>query len=436
MIRALATQSELAALKDALTLISENLNKHTNDSLSKAHGINIIDGPSNDGNGNDLSTYQDSHGDILGTHFVRFSINGVVYYAPAQNSTLAGNAGTGSLDTSDTTTEERATPGSTSLITDYATTEAQHAAIVEGLLLEHTLQTHQATHRNMSALAQSTFDTQGHTVGRYIVQMVVDTILYNIPCDTRLGGPPQPPRLTQFSPTSSRVDSPAGGGAYSAVTAFPVLPGGTKPFTYSYEYYKAGVWTAITPDTPTAAPFVNSAGSVSLSYSSTTGAITFTSGAPGGDAFDLVRVRLTVTGTGGAVSVDASGHDVIFEFQVQDHAPCCWFCTQANITSRLSPEEWSMIGRIEQHLFKRSRRMVAWYVKRGKLLVDKMVEKGVSQAWFEAFTRQSIELFRNGHLEQAAVLYRDVVAGCALHYWPEATSHRGLQAGLQDQKKP
>lgn len=436
MIRALATQSELAALKDALTLVSENLNAHVNDSLSKAHGINLIDGPANDGNGNDLSKYQDSAGDTLGTHFVRFSINGVVYYAPAKDSTLAGKTGSGSIDTSGQTDAAKATPSATSLITDYATIEAQHANVVDGLLLEHTGLTHQSAHGNMSVLAQTTFDTDGHIVGHYVVQMVVDGILYNIPCDTRLGGPAQSPRIAQFTPSSARVDSPSGGGGYAPYTIFPNVLGGTKPFTYSYEYYKAGVWTAITPNVGTSIPFVNSGNSVALSYSSTTGSMTFTSGEPGGDSYDVVRVRLTVTGPGGTTNVDSGNNLVTFEFQVQDHAPCCWFCSQANISRRLTAEEWSIIGTVEQHLFGRSRRMVAWYVKRGQPLVNKMLEAGVEQAWFEKFTDHVVTLFKEGKLAEAGIFYRDTVAECTLKYWPGGVKHRGLQAGLADQRKP
>ena len=64
----LVTQARLQEVKFAQNELVDNLYAHVNDSLSRAHGIELyyLPHPTYDSNGNDISIYWDSHGDRVG----------------------------------------------------------------------------------------------------------------------------------------------------------------------------------------------------------------------------------------------------------------------------------------------------------------------------------------------------------------------------------
>jgi hypothetical protein len=89
--RSIVTQVGIEDLKFALSEVAENLSTHINASLSKAHGLNIINGYI-DSDGNDLTTFQDSQGNVMGNYQLLFFINNVPYFAPALATALDGPA--------------------------------------------------------------------------------------------------------------------------------------------------------------------------------------------------------------------------------------------------------------------------------------------------------------------------------------------------------
>ena len=83
------TQTGLSDIKLTLNDIAADLEQHVNDSLSKAHGINIQPGYV-DSVGTDFTKYRNSNGDVIGDYLVSFLVNGSLYYAPAQLTTQSG----------------------------------------------------------------------------------------------------------------------------------------------------------------------------------------------------------------------------------------------------------------------------------------------------------------------------------------------------------
>jgi hypothetical protein len=203
MDRSIATQVGLKELKFALSEVAENLSAHVNASLSKAHGVNIINGYT-DSLGNDLTAYRDSFGNIVGNYFLRFVVGNVAYYAPAMLTALEGQPDTtGIIDTSETG-EDFSGQGSSSWITDYTSDQvAQAESMNDDVLIPHTRQPHWSTHGSMTVLTQNTFSTLGAKVGSHVVQVKYNNIVYNIPASLRFGGPPQVWRSFGFSTSSN-----------------------------------------------------------------------------------------------------------------------------------------------------------------------------------------------------------------------------------------
>lgn len=189
----IVTQGQLGDLKAALAQEADMLRFHAGDSMSAAHGFNIIQGPANDGLGNDLSSYQDSNGDVVGTHMLHVVVNGVDYYAPIMPTTLAGQDPLAGVAPN---LDPLLQPGNNCWVTEYATEATSDAyLVISGLLLPHTRQYFAETHGAVAAQALTTLDSSGHTVGTHVLVVYFNQKQLFIPAVTRLGGPPQPPRL-------------------------------------------------------------------------------------------------------------------------------------------------------------------------------------------------------------------------------------------------
>ena len=232
-IKSLATQSELHGLQDAVNVLAENLKAHASAPLGKAHGIQLVNGYVDDA-GNDLTTYQDSHGDIVADKFVAFCVDGILYYAPGATSTLAGQVSSVQA-IADSAGEVTGTLGGSTLITDYTSLEILHAQNVNSLFLEHTRLPHASAHQNMSAFLKTTLDSAGHTVGRYVVQLALGGTVYQVPCDRRLGGPVQPPRITSQPPDYSQGGSSISDAHRGPTWQGKVIAVGTLPIAYQWQ---------------------------------------------------------------------------------------------------------------------------------------------------------------------------------------------------------
>lgn len=319
--KTIITQAEIGRFRDILSLTAANLSAHANHSLSKAHGVEVATGYV-DGYGNDLTTYRNSRGVIVGTKMIRLAVNGVLYYAPAVPTSLAGQpAATGIPTDNPDDISTTVSPNPASLVTEYGSIEVAQAEAVNNLLLEHTRLNHDVVHsenQQMRVVQKSTFDATGALIGRFVAKLVIAGVEYELPCDTRLGGPPQPPQIRIF-PASKEVgdiDPPYG------ITSIPIIDGGTRPITFSYQYFNNGPWANLPLGVTTYIPFIGKATNSVLTtfVNSSTGEIRFDQGAPGGNSLAFVRVWATATNDAGTTSTDVNGNPLYFDFYVQDHA--------------------------------------------------------------------------------------------------------------------
>lgn len=192
----ISTQEELTGFKNELELLASNLNYHVNSSLSTGHGIDLVYG-FQDSDGHDRRTYQDSYGEIISgsdptkPNFIRFMVNGVPYYAPCLYNPSPDPgpqpAGTGSI----VLTPQSSAVGASSLITDYVSDQAVAAESIDASLLGHTLLAHQTAHFPVAITNVQTFAPSGAVLANYLASFTFGGQVYQIPCDTRLGGPVQ-----------------------------------------------------------------------------------------------------------------------------------------------------------------------------------------------------------------------------------------------------
>lgn len=230
--KSIVTQSQLGPLKLALAQDGDSLAYHINDSLSKAHGMVVLNGPNPDAYGNDLSCYKDSNDDIVGTKMMLFTVQGVNYYCPAISAGAIPGQSVNTGVTIDMTSLLQ--PGANSWITDYASTSTEDAQLImSGLLLPHTQEAYWEAHGGIRALAQTTLDSQGHIVGTHVIEIIVNQAKLQIPATTRLGGPSQPPRITlnPYDQNSVAGDGQGQPDVYMTATAI-----GTGPITYQWQY--------------------------------------------------------------------------------------------------------------------------------------------------------------------------------------------------------
>lgn len=243
--RNIVTQVGIEDLKFALSEVAENLSAHVNASLSKAHGLNILNGYIDD-NGNNLNTYQDATGTVVGTHFVLFQVGNANYYAPANLTTLAGQSETsGSIQTS----ADALAQGGSAWVTDYTSDQvAQARSMNTDVLIPHTRLPHRLAHGGMSVTAQATYNALGNQIGTHIIRFMFDNVVYNIPVSNRFGGPAQPPRISGIPPNLSDHSDAGSEGQNKVNRPLTVtLLAGTLPVAYHWQYNNSGVWTDITP---------------------------------------------------------------------------------------------------------------------------------------------------------------------------------------------
>jgi hypothetical protein len=221
------TQSALNDIKLVLNDIAANLSQHINDSMSLAHGINIFPN----------TTYHNVNGDLIGSYVVTFLVNGVIYYAPAQLTTLTGQPFTnGSIQVNLVNPQ---TVGRATWITDFtpAALAAAESARDE-VLIPHTQLGHWEVHGGMTAVARNSYDTNGHLYARSILRFLFNGQLYEIPCDTSMSGVPQPLKATL---STTYLYWPLSLGSFQAQhpAGYPVLAtasGGTGPYTFEWHY--------------------------------------------------------------------------------------------------------------------------------------------------------------------------------------------------------
>ena len=457
--KSIVTQSQLGSLKSALAQEADSLQFHAGDSMSAAHGFNVMNGPANDGNGNDLTYYLDSNGDVVGTAMLHVVILGVDYYVPVAPTALAGQDPSAGVVPDLSTLLQ---PGNNTWVTDYATEATDDANLVmTGLLLPHTRQYYAETHSGLSIQVLDSFDNQGHLVGNRVLVLYFGQKKIFIPCSTKLGGMSQPPGIAPATQCPALIEF---SGNYGGTTLPGVCqcfmrfeqkagesnPGqfhiqwsgitGTLPMLYTVQYSSDGTsgWQNLPPNTGTP---INNVGLTT--QNALYGCGTVLGSVSGGRTVDFAAYPTTAGGdSGGAVylrlKLDNStvgaggglGYTCAVRYWIQDNAKCCWFCTEAHKHRHISPEKWKLIGRVEQTVYKLDRRALASYVKHGDRLVERMVAHGVKPEHFVAFTDKIVDLAVRGYYEEAARFYVQFVANEINLHWPEST-HRGWKPYLK-----
>jgi hypothetical protein len=334
----LVTTDSLQEIKISEQEIVNNLFVHANASLSMAHGWEYLRLPSPflDAFGNDLSTYCDSNGDIVGHFQLRLTFDNTNYYVGIESTGLAGQPSNTGLIVSASNALQPQSEGGTAWITSFVSNTGQVVEAANStILLPHTRLGHWETHTGgvYAVIPQVTYDSSGHVVGNFITRIGYQGQELWIPCDSRLGGPIQPPRISGFNVASPiQIDSGAGETSNYNIIFFPIVVGGTKPLTYGYDYYdpSSGLWKDVltlgSMDTEIVIPWLQHQGGLGCRFiSDQTGQFIVVHGGPGGNDKDSIRVRAKVTNPAGTSHTNTSGADLIMEVFVQDSAPTCFF---------------------------------------------------------------------------------------------------------------
>jgi hypothetical protein len=195
----LFTQSELNDLNAQLDLIQKNMNAHVNSNLSKAHSVKAISG-----------TYKDSGGDTVGDLVLEFQFGDppaqTTIYVPAR--IVSGSTDPGPRDVGDGIAHAATSPTGTStspgvpinqkslVTTSPAALSLNQSTVYNELLLLHSITSindirELQCHGGLTFSSDDILDTLGHIVGRNTVNIGYNGVLYKLPGDQTITGPPQ-----------------------------------------------------------------------------------------------------------------------------------------------------------------------------------------------------------------------------------------------------
>jgi hypothetical protein len=236
----LFTQAELTALNQDLDTIQKNLDRHVNDSLSKAHSFEVISQP-----------YFDDNGDQVGDLMLKFQFgvppsNQTIYVPARLASPDPGPSSISSgivLSTSPTGTA--LSPGvplaQKALITHSpAETATPQAEIFNSLLLLHAQSSvndtgDQQDHGGITLFSENVLDSLGHVVGRRSVGLGINGVLYKLPGDQRLSGPTQPPRISFQEPITFILGGSSAPNFFIAPAPKITIGFGQKPYIFQWQ---------------------------------------------------------------------------------------------------------------------------------------------------------------------------------------------------------
>ena len=221
--RTLLTQSEIDQLNTIIGIIQANLGTHVNDSMSKAHGINILN-----------ESYTDSLGGVVGNYALYFDFGTppaiTRMYVPAFITNLGPSSNSDGISItavgangSSTAAGIPITP--TPLTTTFVEQSVNNLEIYNDLLLYHISSVaadtgNKQVHGGTSNSAAVTLGSSGAVVGRYFVTLGINGTAFNLIADpgVKVGavGPPQPPTGATIvqAPTNSNFTSPSGSQSY------------------------------------------------------------------------------------------------------------------------------------------------------------------------------------------------------------------------------
>lgn len=418
--RNIVTQTGIEDLKFSLSELASNLASHANASLSKAHGINTITGYV-DSYGNDLTTYQDSAGAVLGAYFVVFTVSGVRYYAPANATALAGQAAlTAGIDTSGN--DAFSGQGTSALITDYTSDLITQATNVNNnVLIPHTRLAHWNAHGNITVAAQKTYSSTGTQVGSHLVYLTIGGVNYSIPVSDRIGGPVRTPVVSGISPSQS-VHFGSGEPNSCNIPLTLTVTAGTRPIVYHWQFNSNGTWTDITPASSGALSVPGWNSGIGYAWASTsTSTFTITSANPGSDATASMQLRCRVTNDAIPDTGPTSGVITnICVFTAQDDTGGCFITTAVCTTLGLTDncDELNTLRAFRDSYMTESAyrlTLLDEYDRIAPLIAAKM-SPAVCAEVFERSIQPAVQAIRAGDYESAFGLYLTLVEDLKQRY--------------------
>ncbi len=438
MQKEIVTQSETAGIANKLTAMSSNLEEHVNQSLSKAHGINVLDVP-----------YSDSGGDVMGQRSLRITVGNSVVYAPALTASPdPGPASTSSGSVSATDGSDDTTvgvPNATAVVTRFAAPIEDAIDAVISTLGFHAGQAAESVHGDITEISNVILDNRGHKVGRKAIVLKVNGVTYAIPTDVLLGGPPQIPRLSPGCPYFTGTHD-SGGGTHCALeeTSSDGNGGiydfsmqclsGTGPIAYNWQFSVNGGaawgdfvqshqvvstngWFGATPNNSAKPP----SGVSNEGAFTTTMRIRFEDRVTNTSKYlspgYLIRCKFSNASIEGGGIVYSGTVFCAMRFNSDDGG--CWICTEINKLKPLSEEQRALM-KVAKHLVARRAPCFGVFYLRycGELTSRMRVAKFDWTSLFD-FEDNFFGLLKEEKYEEALTIYRSVVFEMVRKYWPD-----------------
>lgn len=415
----LITKTQLAAVKQAENTLADNLFAHVNASLSQAHGILLynLPHPTFDEHGNDISFYADSNGDRVGFYQARLTYNNVNYFVPLESSTLSGKSALTGVTSADLPGTD--TPGATAWTTDFTPEDVADLTVANSsVLLPHTQQPHWEVHTAgiYQILPQIVVDSAGHRVSNFVARIVVDGVELWLPCDSRIGGPVQLPRLLPLAPSffSFKSSSP---NAALANDPFTLAFDGTKPVNIQWEASNNNVLWQTLP-TSDGSVFFNLPGwSPGIQYVWTgvgtpaQATITIVYMRPAENTWRQLFLRATASNPAGSVTSN------VIEINIYDKTGS-WIVYAAHEVSPFTPSEMRQLYHLRLWALRHRPAATKMYMgETGSQLVDRMRAKDFN---FASLT-ETIKAFlaENVDLPQRFNQFQHMVLTAFQEHWPD-----------------
>ena len=421
------------------TSVENQLALHAAQSFGQAHGaITCLTQP-----------YYDSGGVLVASSVLQIPNGQTFAYVPC-NVVTGGSINTGNPGGlgSNPTSLDYTTTSSNSLVSgDVNSFNANTAAIAaqSSALAAHIALTYEQEHQLVSITPRDTFNSVGSKVGRYLVQIFVKGVAYNLVGDPNPSGPPQPPVISLTTPTTVSVSERSPNyGQDAAYTFSAVLNSGTQPIIYQWQGSQTNLpdpatWFDILPSsvsgnqptTTTASiniPWWGTNGSIeynqasasTLSFSITKanivqGVSDFFGGYAGASAYAWIRLKASNAAIGGGVTYS---HGILYLVTVQDGT---WMCNEIHNVRPLSEAEYAMLRKLDRHLLAtdgQPARFLRAYHEIGQELVARMNRSRVDWMLWAHRLDEVLESIAQDHLMRAYESYCTMVREAISVYWP------------------
>jgi hypothetical protein len=408
------TQSEIGPIKTEEAELAENLYAHANASLSKAHGMEFVrlTYPFTDTEGNEVSQYYDSNGDIVGYYQMRLTYSNTNYYVPLISSMLSGQTALKGVRSSSGISIET---GDSAWVTDFTSGAVNSLAVANTtMLLPHTQLSHWETHTSgiFSVLPMTVLDSAGHIVGNYVARLVFDGKELLVPCDSRLGGPAQVPRLQAFITNHYSFKSSSPNSAM-ATTPLTINYQGTAPVTFQWQVsINNSLWQDLAPGVNVWFTLSGWQGGIQTIWTSTaspTLIINYMS--PAENRWQTVYLRAIVTNSAGSVTTG------VIQIDIYDKTGS-WIVYAAHAAAPFTDQEMRRLYHLRLWALENRTETTHMYMgSTGDKLVEIMRKKGFD---FTTLTAE-IQTFLKAdvNMKERYRRFESMVVRCLAEHWPD-----------------